>query len=867
VRCPSGLRVLVERTPGAYSAGVTAIVRSGSVQDPPGREGLAHVVEHLLFRSHAPDTAPYLARIKALGAGAYNGQTGFERTVYYAFAPRQSLRPLLETLGHALAEPLEGLDERTFAIERDVVRNELRERNETHSAGVAWAAAYEAALPAGHPYTRPIIGTHESLSTVTLDDARRYAAEHYHPESMTFVVAGDVELASAEAFVHDALPPALYGDPAHPRAPAPHAAAVTETPTPPPARGLPRARAAVTTPELWISWPLPGGYGPARFEAGLWAALSDQNFLRGRLADTDVAAVDLFTTQGQQASLFIARVRLIEGAHPDESLRQVVDALPWIGGDEFRLERRFTRLKVAALRGLAFGAESVVQRSRARADYVSDTGKAGMYGDLVAGVQAVDADHARDFATSTLSRERARAVLVEPFAADARPPTPVPAGEDLITLVNNTPVPRATLDELARVRQLDGLRSTKLDNGLELLLLRRPGAPVVSASLAFHGGQAAGRPGAASAALRTVDVRFGENLDDFGVSFQLSATRDHTVATVQAGAANLPRALDALSFATRSAAPDWPSDKFQEQTLPFLRKQDASAPARNERALMAALFHGHPFGDTPTADVLAAQTKPDLMAWLDSSFAPANAALVIVGDIDVGEAEAAARDSFGGWSAPGGPIAAPAPAVPPATRPAGPVLPAQTVIVTHHAGASQAEVEIACLLPPTDARGTATHSVAATLVEEALQESMRRKTGSTYGVHTWISTWRGGTSTLRISSAVDNGRLPDALAMLRAFWKRSISEGSSAHDVEIARESRALTLPMRLETSSDLVSDLVGRWNLGWPPASLDELPAEYARVTDRDVDAVLGVCGRNLVLSITGDEATIRAALASPAP
>ena len=864
VRCPSGLRVLVERAPGAYSAGVAADVGAGAIQDPPGHEGLAHLVEHLVFRSHPPDEAPYLARIKALGVGAYNGQTGFERTQYHAFGPGPSLRPLLATMGRALAQPLEGLDERTFAVERDVVRNELRETSETHFGGVAWGAAHATAMPLGHPYTRPIGGTHESLSALTLDDARRFVAEHYRPESMVFVVSGDVDLAGADAFVRETLPPALYGDPAAPHAATPHLPAVTGAPAPPPTSGLPRVRASVTTPEIWISWPLPGGWGPASFEASMWATLGDQNFFRGRFDDADIADVDLFSARDQQASLLIARVRLLAGTHPEASARTVIGALPWIGGDEYRLERRFTRLKATTLRQLAFSAESMVQRTRDRADYAFFTGRAGLYGDLVAGVQAIDADHARDFAERLLSPERARAVLLQPYAADARPPTPIPGADDLITILNRTPLPSATLDQLGRVRSLDGVRRTTLPNGLELVLLRRPGAPVITASLAFHGGEAAAAPGVASAALRTIEVRFEENLDDFGVSYLLLTTRDHTVARVLAGAANLPRALDALSFTIRGgASPDWPSDKFQQQTLPLLRKEDDAPSARGERALMTALFHGHPFGDTPTADVLASRTKAELGAWLERSFTPANAALFIVGDIDFAAAEAAARDALGGWSAAGGAIAAPEPALPPATRTAGPVLPTATAIVVHSPGASQTEIQVACLLPLADPQGVAVRDITSGLVETTLQDEMRRKMGSTYGVHAWISTWRGGTSTLRLSSDVDNGRLPEVLDVLRGFWKRRLSEGSSPHDIEIAREHQELLLPTRYEASSGLVGALVWRWNLGWPLESIDEMQAAFARVTDREVDDVLAACGRNLVLGITGDEGLIRAALA----
>ncbi len=115
--------------------------------------------------------------------------------------------------------PLEGVDEATFSIEREVVRNELRQRNETGFAGQAWNWIQEAVFPADHPYHHGIAGSHESLSSITLDDARRFAAQHYRPDNMTMLVIGDVALETAPAFVQTHLSPALYGDPQKPAAP------------------------------------------------------------------------------------------------------------------------------------------------------------------------------------------------------------------------------------------------------------------------------------------------------------------------------------------------------------------------------------------------------------------------------------------------------------------------------------------------------------------------------------------------------------------------------------------------------------------------------------------------------------------------
>ena len=98
VHCPSGLRVIVERAPESPVVGVTALVAVGGRQDPPGKEGLAHLVEHLAFRSHAPDESTVPGRLAAIG-GAYNASTSLETTIYFEVAPAGNLPALAKIEG------------------------------------------------------------------------------------------------------------------------------------------------------------------------------------------------------------------------------------------------------------------------------------------------------------------------------------------------------------------------------------------------------------------------------------------------------------------------------------------------------------------------------------------------------------------------------------------------------------------------------------------------------------------------------------------------------------------------------------------------------------------------------------------------
>jgi zinc protease len=863
VHCPSGMRALFERAPGAYTAGITVVVGSGSTDDPPGLEGLAHLVEHLVFRGRDDKDVPLRGRLWQMGA-SYNAETGYDETTFHAFVPGQSLRDVVKLMSDRLMDPLRRIDEATFLVERDVVRNELRERNETHSFGAAFQAAYATAFPEGHPYRRPVGGSHASLSRITFADAERFVAAHYRPENMTMVVGGDLDLTTSEAFARETLPLAMYGDAQQPRPLAPPPVVAQAAPAVPADASLRRETAPVTAPELWITWTLPGGEGRDFYTAEMWSTITSQNFYWGRLQDNDVANVQLFTSSGVQGGVLIARVLLTEGKHPEESLRQVVAAMPWIGGDELYLETRVRYLKASQLRELAFDAESVIDRSRRRAEYAHLTGGASAYGPLVELIKSITDDEARDLARRYLGPARARAVLVSPLGDDAPPAKAIPAARDLATIVKHEPLSQETLRGLGAVHHVAGLQTMKLDNGLDVVVVRRPGAPVITATLAFHGDRPSAATGVASAAEEAAEIRLEESPGDYGIAYYTSFGMDLSSSIVRAGAANVPRAFDMLQFGTRSLDVDWPSNKFREVRVPLLRRHETSPQGRAERAYWKALFGDNPLGAWPTVDQIVANKAGEIEDWLGRVATPANGVLVVVGDVDATEVENAARDSLARLGRSGPPLPAPLAMQPPA-RPLGvkALDAADGMIITHRAGASQAALQLGCLLPPADARGDAVHDVVADIVESSLEDELRHHIGSTYGVHAWASTLRGGTSLLTVEANIDNARLPLALTTLREFWRRATTEGVPAEDVRSSRDTLATHHLLRYDTSRAIAAELVDLWNQGWPLTTLDDRPAFYEGVGETQVNALLRVCGANLVVTLTGDEARIRKAVA----
>jgi len=205
MRFPSGLRVLAEADSRSPVVALVLVVGAGSSSDPVGKEGLAHYIEHLAFRSRPFGKESVAKMLDKSGAGQWNAFTGFDSTVYFEMGPKESLGTLLQLEGNRMANPVARLAPETLPVELNVVRNELRQRGETGFAGEMFASMQSLLFPTSHPYARSVGGTHSSLSNITVDDVTAFLGKHYRPDNMTLLIIGDVDLQSIGTLVDHEL--------------------------------------------------------------------------------------------------------------------------------------------------------------------------------------------------------------------------------------------------------------------------------------------------------------------------------------------------------------------------------------------------------------------------------------------------------------------------------------------------------------------------------------------------------------------------------------------------------------------------------------------------------------------------------------
>jgi zinc protease len=163
--------------------------RNGSADDPLGESGIAHFLEHLMFKGTDKHPAGEFSQVVSALGGQENAFTSFDYTAYFQRVAREHLKTMMEFEADRMTGLV--LDETVVAPERDVVLEERRMRVETDPAAQL-SEAMAAALFVHHPYGIPIIGWMHEIETLDRDHALAYYRRFYTPENAILVVAGDV---------------------------------------------------------------------------------------------------------------------------------------------------------------------------------------------------------------------------------------------------------------------------------------------------------------------------------------------------------------------------------------------------------------------------------------------------------------------------------------------------------------------------------------------------------------------------------------------------------------------------------------------------------------------------------------------------
>lgn len=186
----NGLKVIVKEDHRAPTAVHMVWYKVGSMDEVDGTSGLAHALEHMMFKG-TPKVGPgeFNRRVAAAG-GRDNAFTNYDYTAYFQQVPKEKLPEMMaleaDRMGHLTLDPKE------FAKEIQVIMEERRMRTDDSPQALLFEALNASAYQS-HPYRRPVIGWMADLEQMTDSDLRDWYRRWYVPNNATLVVVGDVD--------------------------------------------------------------------------------------------------------------------------------------------------------------------------------------------------------------------------------------------------------------------------------------------------------------------------------------------------------------------------------------------------------------------------------------------------------------------------------------------------------------------------------------------------------------------------------------------------------------------------------------------------------------------------------------------------
>jgi predicted Zn-dependent peptidase len=882
----NGLTVVIHTDRKAPIVSVNVWYHVGSVDEPVGRSGFAHLFEHIMFRGSEHSRVDHFKPLEEAGGTQFNGTTDFNRTNYFQTVPTPALDLALFLESDRMGWLLPALDEKVLASERDIVLNEKRD-GENQPGGLLFPSLLAALYPADHPYSIPAIGREPDLRAATVDDAKRWFRTHYGPNNAVLVLAGDIDAKTARPMVErwfGQIPPgptpARFASPVPPRQETTRQTLTDK----------------VATTRLVRAWALPGQNTPglAALEVGL-ATLGGgpTSLLFDRLVRTERLAVGVSASvagwEGASIALISAEVRPgVDPALVEKRIDELLADWKAKGPAPEELARVATRAVGGTIRGLeqvgGFGG-----KGQALAEGAVFAGNPADYKRQLAEIAAATPESVKAVAARWLGPGDHRVTLTP----GERNPISVTAPQSARSIARaeapsapgfqpqGTPANRSAgapaVGEVTRLAPAKVERA-RLSNGLAVQFVANSAVPVVRLQLALDGGVAADsreKPGTQRLMLGTLregtsgtlgpldGPEIARRLEALGASVSASAALDRTRFSLNALTPNLAPSL--ALFADIVAAPTFPQDQLERirgQVLASLATEATEPEGIAFRAAPALLYGPeHPYGQSLTGngtpEGVKAVTAPDLAAFHAALLQPDRAVLFVVGDTSLKAILPLLETHFGKLA----PRAPPLPIlnrVVPAPAPQAP----GKIILYDRPGAPQSFILAGHPLPLTGRDDTLAFSLANDVfgggATSRLWKSLREEKGWSYGASSSASPTAREMPFL-LTAPVDAKQTGPAIAEIRRLLTefRTTNPPQPA-EVDRARASSIRSLPGDFETGGATLGALERAVVLQRPDDYLATLPARIEAVPLEAVHKAPLPSANDLAFIVVGDRATV---------
>lgn len=386
----NGLEVVLHIDRSDPLVAINLAVHVGSGREKVGKTGFAHLFEHLLFMDSENLGYGGLDEMNTrIGGEGTNGFTTNDMTQYFQAVPKDALEKVIWAEADKLGYFIKTVNQNIIDREKQVVKNEKRQRVDNRPYGHNLYVIGKAIYPEGHPYHHQVIGSLEDLENATLEDTKAFFNQWYRPDNVTVTLAGDFELEEAKTLIKK-----YFGDIPSGAEPTPEtqAQAVTLSET----KHFVHEDNFATLPQLTLTWPAVPEYHPDSYAL---------NVLLSYLIDGKEAPMNQVLIDEKQLTTGVSgfnytkelagEVYLFINPKPNEDIDNLLPAV-WEAFARFEKDgipdEALTRIKTESEVGIFDSIQSALGKAIAMGEYNIFTGDPGFLTTDIKNLQAVSAE-------------------------------------------------------------------------------------------------------------------------------------------------------------------------------------------------------------------------------------------------------------------------------------------------------------------------------------------------------------------------------------------------------------------------------------------------------------------------------------------
>lgn len=833
----NGLTVLTKQVKTAPVVSVQVWYKIGSRNEAPGVNGIAHQLEHMLFKGTTSRPIQFGRLFSALGSDS-NAFTSYDQTAYFGTVERNKLAALLTLEADRMQNALINAEQLTS--EKRVVISELQGYENSPDYRLN-RALMRAALP-NSPYGLPVGGTKADVEKFTVEQVREYYRKYYSPDNASLVVVGDFETEPTLQAIKDIFGQVPDREKTGERKQKTQEASTNSAVAPDRAQSSPivlkEPGAAATLQQVY---PLPDVNNP------------------------DVPALDVMAyilTEGRSSRLYQALVESGLASAADGGTANFI-AGGWLKfsataapGQELTKIEKVLQQAIADVRNKSVSAaelnrakaqvrSTIILNSRDISSQAMQLGNdqttAGDYrytDRYLAALEKVSAADVKRVATNYLAPNKSTVGMFEPTAIAGKPDAGAASTGQTAESFNAGP----PVDPAQVAKYLPPIDTTKTPaaltlpqqfttaNGIQVLLLPDPSTPTVTLSGYIKAGTEFDQPNEGGLASLTADnlmngtkdkdaLTIAKALEDRGANLGFEASREGVLVAGYSLKTDLPVVIGTFADVVQNAT--FPSQELElarQRALTRL-KLELDNPAQVARRSFQQTIYppNHPYHTFPSQSSLKSISREDVMEFYQQHYRPDQTILTLLGDFDPTSVRSLLEKQLNSWKDTGKP---PTVAYPPAPLPSkvvqvNPILPGKTQSITlmGYRGIERKDPRYYSSLVLNQILGGETLS-------SRLGTEIRDRLGLTYGIYSTFQAGRHpGPFLISMQTAPEDALR--AIASTRNLLIQIHKQGVTEAEVQAAKRSIISNYTVSLANPDELASRILMNTVYGLNPEEL----------------------------------------------